>query len=70
MTCDLSDGPVLGLIRDMPLVRARVQITCVRVWESGFRPGIFVCAMPFTTTKGIKARPIKLLVVKYPRLGN
>ena len=58
MTSDLSDWTGFwGSYETCPSCGAKVQITCARAWESGFRPGVFVCAMPFTTTKGVKARP-------------
>jgi hypothetical protein len=65
MTCELSSWTGFwGSYEKCPSCGAQVQIYCARVWEKKFRPGVIVCAMPFTTTKGVKARPIKLHVVE------
>ena len=47
-----------------PSCGVMIQISCFRAWESGFRPGLFVIAMPHTSTKGVRARPIKLRILE------
>lgn len=47
-----------------PSCGVMVEIKCFRAWESGFRPGLFVIAMPGTRTRGAGAQPIKLRVLE------
>ena len=47
-----------------PSCGVMIEICCFRGWQSGFRPGLFVIAMPGTRTKGVRARPIKLRILE------
>lgn len=47
-----------------PSCGAAVEITCFRAWESGFRPGMFVIAMPYTTSRWATMKPIELRVLE------
>ncbi len=46
-----------------PSCPVMIEIICFRAWESGFRPGLFVIAMPGTRTRGAEAQPIKLRIL-------
>ena len=53
-----------GAYEKCPSCGMMIEIRCFRAWESGFRPGLFVIAMPYTRTKGAGAHPIKLRILE------
>jgi hypothetical protein len=56
--------------RTCPSCGVMIEIHCWRAWDSGFRPGLFVMAMPGTRTKGVRARPIELRILEIRPLDS
>jgi predicted RNA-binding Zn-ribbon protein involved in translation (DUF1610 family) len=48
-----------------PSCGVMIEIRCFRAWESGFRPGLFVIAMPGTRTRWAEVYPIKLRILEF-----
>ena len=49
-----------GSYETCPSCGVMIEISCWRAWDVGFRPGLFVIAMPGTRTKGVRAQSIEL----------